>query len=104
MAGVSASSSRSEGRLECICSANAFGRESLPAVPQNVLGPSRPCQVGRHVRRTHDAVVYECPLTHAETRHLIFEVTLGIGRIAALQHLSSTAYQIRCQFRVALFI
>ena len=36
-------------------------------------------QVGRHVRRTHDEAVYECPLTRAETRHLIFEVDRGVS-------------------------
>ena len=36
-------------------------------------------QTGRHVRRTADDVVFRCPLTHAETRHLIFEVDRGIS-------------------------
>eukprot|EP01044_Picomonas_judraskeda_P009193 COSAG03_NODE_1103_length_4811_cov_1.804542_1_plen_936_part_00 len=34
---------------------------------------------GRHVRRVADEVVFRCPLSQAETRHLTFEVDRGIS-------------------------
>jgi hypothetical protein len=34
---------------------------------------------GRHVRRTADAVIFRCPMSHAETRHVTFEVDRGIS-------------------------
>lgn len=36
-------------------------------------------QTGRHVRRTADDIVFRCPMTHAETRHLTFEIDRGIS-------------------------
>ena len=34
---------------------------------------------GRHVRRVSDEVVFRCPLSQAETRHVTFEVDRGIS-------------------------
>lgn len=36
-------------------------------------------QTGRRVKRVHNEVVFRCPLTHAETRHLTYEIDRGIS-------------------------